>query len=69
MWQRSCGKPDSLPHGPVEWRSAAVQEQAAQDSAVECMQELKEDLVEQGWSGFYLGGNYVSGKLASRKML
>ena len=27
------------------------------------MQELKEDLVEQGWSGFYLGGNYVSGKL------
>ncbi len=33
------------------------------------MQELKEDLVEQGWSGFYLGGNYVSGKLASCKML
>jgi len=29
---------------------------------------LKEDLVKQGWSGFYLGGNYVSGKLASRKM-
>ncbi|DBB12106.1 TPA: hypothetical protein ACH3X3_006217 [Trebouxia sp. C0006] len=25
------------------------------------VQELKEDLVKQGWSGFYLGGNYVSG--------
>ena len=34
----------------------------------ECTQELKEDLVKQGWSGFYLGGNYVSGTLASRNM-
>ena len=24
-------------------------------------QAAKEDLVQQGWKGFYLGGNYVSG--------
>ena len=29
---------------------------------VPCMcQAAKEDLVQQGWKGFYLGGNYVSG--------
>ena len=25
------------------------------------VQAAKEDLLQQGWTGFYLGGNYVSG--------
>lgn len=33
---------------------------------IPCMfQAAKQDLVQQGWKGFYLGGNYVSGTALS----
>ena len=40
---------------------AAVLEQTLVTRVLCICQAAKEDLVQQGWKGFYLGGNYVSG--------